>query len=314
MAIPVFAQQAFSFLQLCGAGALNFLLTNASDFFIFARGNPGGVYKWFTDTFLERCKDLLVVAVLASLGFMIFIPVLFYAKNSFFNLIANSFSSVGTFLRYIGLYRLCGKEPQKIVEYYLFDTNVILLTFVITVIFLVAIIKCRNSEKYKNTLLTAAAPLAFTLLVKRMMFVIKWDTSSIFAELSRFLSGTSNSEQAISVVFAFLFLSCFILACLKEAVFEDAIIGFAFLSVDALISKPFYNITLPFLFPFLEKLSSSDSSILAFVAGVFIAYCLFYLLIFCIQAFYRILVKVIQDVKEESLKKGKRGYASEPIY
>jgi len=279
--------------------------------FAFLVTNPGGVYNWIVTDFLGYCKDGLVIITGLSLFYMIVAPGIYYAGCSFFSyFIGGTFSYIGSWLQYIGLYRLRGKEPQKIVEYYLFDTNVVLLTFLISVIFLIAIVKYRNSEKFRNILLTAAAPLAFTLLVKRMMFVIKWDISSLFAELGRFLSGGSNSEQAISVVFAFLFLSCFILACLKDVVLEDFIIGFAFLSVDAMISKPFYNISLPFLFPFLEKLSSSGSSIIAFLAGVFIAYCLFYLLIFCIQAFYRMLVKFIQDLKEESSKtNGRRGKA-----
>jgi len=182
-----------------------------------------------------------------------------------------------------------------VVEYSLLEINTLTMTFLIAVAFLIAYFLFSGSKKHRNTLLFAAAPIGFSLYVKRIVLAHKWNLNNLFDQIGLFMSGDFNSEQLIVLVFTVLLFACLFIACSAEISFVNLLMGFIFPSLDALISKSLYVVSLPLLSPFINSTPVGDVSLLSLVTSVFVAYVAFCFFILCIQ----ILKNIFLDVKKE---------------
>jgi len=186
----------------------------------------------------------------------------------------------------LGLLYYSHTLPKVAPEYTLLGFNSVSFTFVLSIILIIAFFRLRRSEKHRKLLFKIAAPLAFSLYIKFLVFFFKWEAFSVFNEIAYFLTGNSNSEQKIIIVFTFLFLIFSIAASFSELSLNSFIIGFVFLSFDALMSYSLYSKALCYLQnPFATSVPAGNTSLFCVVLGVFLAYFCFYMLLPIFQLF-----------------------------
>lgn len=182
-----------------------------------------------------------------------------------------------------------------VVEYSLFEINTLTLTFLIAVAFLIAYFFLSDSKKHRNTLLLAAAPIGFSLYVKRLVLAHKWNLNNIFDQISLFVSGNFNSEQLLVIAFTVLLFIFMVIACSAELSLVNLLLGFIFPSLDALISKSLYVISMPLLSPFINNAPVGDISLLSLITSVFVAYVAFC----CFILFVQLLTTIYRDVEKD---------------
>lgn len=186
----------------------------------------------------------------------------------------------------LGLLYYSHALPKIALEYVLLGFNSVSFTFILSIMLIIAFFRLRRSEKHRELLSRIAAPLAFSLYIKLLVFFFKWEAFSIFNEIAYFLTGNSNSEQKIIIVFTLLFLIFSIAASFSELSLNSFIIGFVFLSFDALISHSLYSKAFCYIQnPFAPSIPAGNVSLFYIVLGVFLSYLCFYMLLPILQLF-----------------------------